>query len=145
MPCPVLLSFSSIGGNIVLLVERSDEEYIFRLHRGRVYYVPQRVAAHAGNVSKKNLHGLGTCMGKFTKSGKFKLHVTALDVLAAHARYKVWLKPSAELSFLYGHHVLRVRSTSLLPSMPEAKCLGWCCASNRGNPGSPRRCCLLDE
>lgn len=89
-------------------MERADEPHVFRLHKGRVYYVSERVVGLAGSVSKKELVALGCAMGKFTKSGKFKLHVTALEVLSQHARYKIWLKPSAELSFLYGNHVLKV-------------------------------------
>ena len=41
------------------------------------------------SVAKPNLVSLGTCFGKFTKSGKFKLHITALDYLAQYAKYKV--------------------------------------------------------
>merc|ERR1719494_1528633 len=33
------------------------------------------------------------------------LQVTALDFLAPYAKYKVWVKPGAEQSFLYGNHV----------------------------------------
>lgn len=28
-------------------------------------------------------------IGKFTKTGKFRLHITSLNVIAPHARYKV--------------------------------------------------------
>ena len=41
------------------------------------------------SVARPNLVSIGTCFGKFTKSGKFKLHVTALDYLAQYAKYKV--------------------------------------------------------
>ena len=41
------------------------------------------------SVAKPNLISLGTCFGKFSKSGKFKLHITALDYLAQYAKYKV--------------------------------------------------------
>ena len=50
---------------------------------------------------------LGTCFGKFTKSGKFRLQVTALEFLAPYAKFKVWVKPNAEQSYLYGNHVLK--------------------------------------
>lgn len=33
-----------------------------------------------------NLISLGSCFGKFTKSGKFHLHITALDYLAPYAK-----------------------------------------------------------
>ena len=41
------------------------------------------------SVARLSLVSLGTCLGKFSKSGKFKLHVTALDYLAQYAKYKV--------------------------------------------------------
>ena len=41
------------------------------------------------SVARPNLISLGTCFGKFSKSGKFKLHITALDYLAQYAKYKV--------------------------------------------------------
>ena len=94
-----------IGANVKRLLENSVESYCFRLHRNRVYYVSEKVMLHATNIGRDELIMLGTCFGKFTKSGKFKLHITALDYLAQYAKYKVWLKPSAEMGFLYGNHV----------------------------------------
>jgi ribosome biogenesis protein Nip4 len=40
----------------------------------------------ATNIERKKLVSMGTCFGKFTKSGKFKLQITALDYLAQYAR-----------------------------------------------------------
>jgi len=40
----------------------------------------------ATNVARENLICLGTCIGKFTKTKKFKLHITALDVIAPLAK-----------------------------------------------------------
>ncbi|CAM9202208.1 unnamed protein product [Discosporangium mesarthrocarpum] len=94
-----------IGKNIEHLVNRQDEKFCFRLHKDRVYYVSERLMRQATSVSRDNLLSLGTCFGKFTKSGKFRLHITALDYIAQYAKYKVWVKPSAEMSFLYGNHV----------------------------------------
>ncbi|CAN7985526.1 unnamed protein product [Ixodes hexagonus] len=96
-----------IGENIKLLIDRPDGLYCFRLHRDRVYYVSETMMKIANNVSRENLVSMGTCFGKFTKSGKFHLHITALDYLAPYAKQKVWVKPSAEQQFLYGHHVLK--------------------------------------
>lgn len=46
------------------------------------------------SVARPNLISLGTCFGKFSKTGKFKLHITALDHLAQYAKYKVsWVDP----------------------------------------------------
>ena len=49
----------------------------------------------ATNISRENLISLGTCFGKLTKSGKFRLHITALDFLAPYAKVstmilKIW-------------------------------------------------------
>ena len=40
----------------------------------------------ATNVGRTELMSLGTCFGKFTKSRKFKLHVTCLDHIAQYAK-----------------------------------------------------------
>ena len=55
------------------------------------------------SVARSNLVSLGTCFGKFSKSGKFKLHITALDYLAQYAKYKV-----------HFHFILPVLSSDLL-------------------------------
>eukprot|EP01129_Flabellula_baltica_P013448 TRINITY_DN6236_c0_g1_i1.p1 TRINITY_DN6236_c0_g1~~TRINITY_DN6236_c0_g1_i1.p1 ORF type:complete len:192 (+),score=33.20 TRINITY_DN6236_c0_g1_i1:34-576(+) len=96
-----------IGDNIRYLVERNDEPYCFRLHKDRVYYVPERIMLKATNINRKALISLGVCFGKFTQSKKFRVHITALDYLAQFAKFKVWVKPSAELSFLYGNNILK--------------------------------------
>lgn len=96
-----------IGENLQLLVDRPDGTYCFRLHNDRVYYVSEKILKLAANVSGDKLLSLGTCFGKFTKTHKFRLHITALDYLAPYAKYKVWIKPGAEQSFLYGNHVLK--------------------------------------
>lgn len=86
----------------------------------------------ATNIAREALVSFGTCFGKFTKSGQFRLHITCLEYLAEFAKvgqnenkqvrenpfqtidfiffffkYKMWLKPSAEMQFLYGNHVLK--------------------------------------
>ncbi|XP_035422196.1 60S ribosome subunit biogenesis protein NIP7 homolog isoform X1 [Cygnus atratus] len=120
-----------IGENIQLLVERPDGTYCFRLHRDRVYYVSEKLLKGAASIPRDSLVALGTCFGKFTKTQKFRLNVTALDFLAPYAKvgrappagsaprppcrsltapllqYKVWVKPGSEQSFLYGNHVLK--------------------------------------
>jgi 60S ribosome subunit biogenesis protein NIP7 len=108
-----------IGRNIKFLIEREDETYCFRLHRDRVYYLPERIMTRATNVERKRLLSLGVCFGKFTKTGKFRLHITALDYLAPYAKYKVWVKPSAELSFLYGNHVLKAGLGRITENTPQ--------------------------
>eukprot|EP00761_Pharyngomonas_kirbyi_P000071 gb/GECH01000071.1/.p1 GENE.gb/GECH01000071.1/~~gb/GECH01000071.1/.p1 ORF type:complete len:182 (+),score=28.23 gb/GECH01000071.1/:1-546(+) len=96
-----------IGRNITKLVDRQDATYVFRLHVNHVYYIREDIMQYAESVGYDELISLGTCFGKFTKGGRFRLKVTALDYLAQYAPYRIWLKPAAELSFLYGNHILR--------------------------------------
>nr|CAG4645855.1 EOG090X0EWC [Lynceus sp. MCZ IZ 141354] len=94
-----------IGENIKLLIDRPDGNYCFRLHKDRVYYMSEDLLRHAAVIDSDNLICIGTCFGKFTKTRKFLLHITALDYLAPYAQYKMWLKPTSEQQFLYGNHI----------------------------------------
>lgn len=94
----------------------------------------EKLLKGAASIPRGSLVALGTCFGKFTKTQKFRLNVTALDFLAPYAKvrarspprppptpqhpppvlsavplsqYKVWVKPGSEQSFLYGNHVLK--------------------------------------
>ncbi|KAI8980702.1 secretory pathway protein Sec39-domain-containing protein [Trametes punicea] len=108
-----------IGKNIVHLIDRQDEPHCFRLQKDRVFYVSESSMRLAISVARPNLISLGTCFGKFTKSGKFKLHITALDYLAQYAKYKVWIKPNGEMPFLYGNHVLKAHLGRITEDTPE--------------------------
>jgi len=81
--------------------------FVFRLHKDRVYYLSEEMMRKATNIDRKHLASIGTCFGKFTKSGQFRMHITCLDYISQFAQYKVWVKPSSEMSFLYGKHVLK--------------------------------------
>lgn len=78
-----------IGKNLVHLIDRPDDPHVFRLHRDRVYYVSEKDMRLAVSIARPNLMSLGTCFGKFSKTGKFRLHITALDYLVQYAMYKV--------------------------------------------------------
>jgi ribosome biogenesis protein Nip4 len=41
------------------------------------------------SVPRANLISLGICLGKFSKTEKFRLHVTGLDLLGRYAKNKV--------------------------------------------------------
>ncbi|CAG8479846.1 12757_t:CDS:2 [Funneliformis mosseae] len=71
------------------------------------------------SVGRDQLISLGVCFGKFTKSKKFKLHITALDYLAQYAKYKVWIKPNGENTFLYGNNVLKAHLGRITDDTPE--------------------------
>ncbi|KAK5016188.1 60S ribosome subunit biogenesis protein NIP7 [Cryomyces antarcticus] len=96
-----------------------DDSYTFRIQNSRVYYVRLSLANLATSIARPNLLSLGTCLGKFTKTGKFRLHITALDVIAPHARYKVWVKPNGEMPFLYGGHVVKAHVGRWSEDCPE--------------------------
>lgn len=88
-------------------------------------------------ADRDHLISMGTCFGKFTKTKKFVLHITALDYLAQYAtvcvllglrpvhyaeaakQYKVWVKPSGEMSFLYGNHVLKAHLGRITENTPK--------------------------
>lgn len=108
-----------IGRNIERLINRSDERHCFRLVKDRVYYVSESVMKASVGVRRDDLLSVGTCFGKFTKSGRFRLHVTALDHLDRHALYKVWVKPSAEMSFLYGNNVVKSGLSRMTDEAPQ--------------------------
>lgn len=97
----------------------SSSRNVFRLHHSRVYYLPLTIANLATSIARTNLLSLGTCLGKFTKTGKFRLHITALDIIAPHARYKVWIKQNGEMPFLYGGNVLKAHVGRWSEDCPE--------------------------
>ena len=126
------------GKNLIHLIDRPDEPYCFRLQKDRVYYVSESsTCALTGiSVARPNLVSLGTCFGKFSKSGKFKLHITALvDYIAQYAKFKVrlsfssattelslnqvWIKPNGEMPFLYGNHVVKAHLGRITEDTPE--------------------------
>lgn len=87
------------------LIQRPDGFYCFREKNDRVYYVSENILKFANTLPPEELVCAGTSFGKFTKSNKFRLNVTALNYLAPYAQCKVWLKSSAEQQFLYGNHI----------------------------------------
>ena len=97
----------------------APDRHVFRIQGSRVYYVRESLANLATSVARDNLLSLGTCLGKFTKTGKFRMHITALDVIAPHARYKVWIKPNGEMPFLYGGHVVKAHVGRWSEDCPE--------------------------
>ena len=99
--------------------ESGGDRHVFRIQNNRVYYVRSSLANLATSIARPNLLSLGTCLGKFTKTGKFRLHITALDILAPHARYKVWVKANGEMPFLYGGHVVKAHVGRWSEDCPE--------------------------
>ncbi|KAL2047117.1 hypothetical protein N7G274_001136 [Stereocaulon virgatum] len=98
---------------------KEDSRMVFRMHQSRVYYCSLHIANLATSIARPNLLSIGTCLGKFTKTGKFRLHITALDIIAPHARYKVWVKPNGEMPFLYGGNIVKAHIGRWSEDCPE--------------------------
>jgi len=99
-----------IGKNIEKMINRTDERYCFRLMKDRCYYISESIMKAATSISKEHLLHAGTCVGKFTKSGKFRLEITALEYLSQYAKVcvLVWFPPRGVSSLpdtLEGHLV----------------------------------------
>jgi 60S ribosome subunit biogenesis protein NIP7 len=108
-----------LGRNIKFLVDRADEEHCFRLHKDKVYYLSVKLLKAADSFSRDELISMGTCFGKFTKTRKFRLHITCLEYLAAYAKFKVWIKPSGVMPFLYGNNVLKAHLGRITENTPK--------------------------
>lgn len=94
-----------IGINLKRLISKGNDDkdtYVFRLHHGRVYYMSLYSLNHSSNFQRKNLFLSGTMVGKFTKSGNFRLTIQSLEIIAKYAQHKVWVKSNSEMSYLYG-------------------------------------------
>ncbi|ESZ93225.1 60S ribosome subunit biogenesis protein NIP7 [Sclerotinia borealis F-4128] len=97
----------------------NSDRYVFRVQQSRCYYVRLSLANLATSIARDKLLSLGICIGKFTKSGKFRIHITALPILAEHARYKVWVKANGEMPFLYGGHIVKAHVGRWSEDCPE--------------------------
>jgi 60S ribosome subunit biogenesis protein NIP7 len=103
-----------VGRNVAKLIDRPDEPHVLRLHKERVYYGRESLCKRAENFPREHLVSLGVCLGKFTKTRHFRLHITAVEYLSLMcASNRVTLKASAEMNFLYGNHVLRSHLAAL--------------------------------
>mmetsp|Transcript_23115 Transcript_23115/g.69247 ORF Transcript_23115/g.69247 Transcript_23115/m.69247 type:complete len:181 (+) Transcript_23115:295-837(+) len=108
-----------VGRNAELLLKNPQEPHCFRVHKDRIYYVSESLMRLSTNVARGDLLALGTCFAKITHSGKVHLQVTCLDHLARHALHKVWLKPSAEMAFLYGNNVTKGGLARITDAAPQ--------------------------
>lgn len=88
------------------LIDRPDGNYCFREKKDRVYYVSEKILSLASTIAPEHLLSLGICFGKFTKSGKFRLHITALHYLAPYAQVSIYKyfaisKPNSPKNYFY--------------------------------------------
>ncbi|KAL1839742.1 hypothetical protein VTJ49DRAFT_1208 [Mycothermus thermophilus] len=113
-----LANYMSDLKSLIAPLEDGDR-YVFRLNHNRVYYVKLSLANLATCVSRDALLSLGTCLGKMTKSGKFRLHITALPILARGARHKIWVKENGAQPFLYGSNIVKAHVGRWSEDCPE--------------------------
>ncbi|QDS75160.1 ribosome biosynthesis protein nip7 [Venturia effusa] len=97
----------------------AGERSVFRVQGSRIYYVRESLANLATSVARDNLLSLGTCFGKFTKTGKCRLHITVLDLIAPICRYKIWIKANGEMPFLYGGNIVKAHVGRWSEDCPE--------------------------
>ncbi|CEF61270.1 60S ribosome subunit biogenesis protein NIP7 homolog [Strongyloides ratti] len=102
-----------IGESLANLLEREDGKYVFRYHNNRVFYATDVLMKAAMNIERKQVLSFGTCVGKFTGSGKFYLKITALNIIAPLAKHKVWLKDKSDIQFTMGNNVLKSHITRM--------------------------------
>ncbi|CAG0915771.1 unnamed protein product [Notodromas monacha] len=109
-----------IGDNVKALLDRADGRYCFRLHKERIYYMSEALMKRSASFGRDHLLTVGTCFGKFTKKKHdFRMGITALEYLAPYCQYKIWLKPSAEQQFLYGHNVMKSGLARITENTPQ--------------------------
>lgn len=89
------------------------------MHNDRVFYVRESLLKMASMVDSEQVASLGTCFGKFTKTHKFRLHITCLDLISQYALYKMWIKPSGVMSFLYGKNVYKAHLGRITEGTPK--------------------------
>ncbi|KAK3905101.1 hypothetical protein C8A05DRAFT_13057 [Staphylotrichum tortipilum] len=113
-----LANYMSDLKSLIAPLEDGDR-YVFRLNHSRVYYVKLSIANLATSISRDALLSLGTCIGKLTKTGKFRLHITALPIIASGARHKIWIKENGAQPFLYGSNVVKAHVGRWSEDCPE--------------------------
>ncbi|KAK4106177.1 60S ribosome subunit biogenesis protein NIP7 [Parathielavia hyrcaniae] len=113
-----LANYVSDLKSLIAPLEDGDR-YVFRLNHSRVYYVKLSLANLATSISRDALLSLGTCLGKMTKTGKFRLHITALPIIAPGARHKIWVKDNGAQPFLYGSNVVKAHVGRWSEDCPE--------------------------
>ncbi|KAM0674016.1 ribosome biosynthesis protein nip7 [Gurleya vavrai] len=77
-----------------------------QFHNQKVILIHENILKNLASVSRNDLVGCGILIGKFTKTMKFHLTITA-TALSQYALNKVWVKNSAEMNFLYGNNILK--------------------------------------
>lgn len=103
-----------IGDNSEKLLASTGLHY----HNGRAVLVSDSLHKGTSQISRKQIISCGTVLGKFTKTGSFRITITALHTLEKYALCRVWLKTSAEMNFLYENNALKSHIQKISESIP---------------------------
>lgn len=105
-----------IGANVEELLR---DPYILQLHEQKIFLISRNLKKHTSQIGRKSLVCAGTVLGKFTKTNHFRISIAGLHLLEKFSLYKVWLKSSAEMNFLYGRNVLRSHMHKISDNTPK--------------------------
>ena len=82
--------FKFVGKDVEAFLRKKEKEsFCFRLQKNKVFYIRESIMRKSTNIARDKLVSLGTQIGKFTHSGKFRLTITSLSLIAEHAKNKV--------------------------------------------------------
>lgn len=90
-------------------------------HNQGVFYINDIIKKSISSIARKDLQSMGIYIGKFTKTNQFRITIQSLHLLANHAQYKIWLKNSAEMNFLYGNDVMKSHVLKTSENIPLNK------------------------
>lgn len=92
--------------------------YELRLNNQRVFLANKEILKACSQLGRDQIIACGVTLGKITKSNNFRITITALHTLHKFALYRVWIKPSAEMNFLYGNNALKSHVHRISEAIP---------------------------
>merc|ERR1712046_528575 len=111
--------FQFIGKSIHDINKEGQELYFFRERERFIYFVRDSLIRRASSLLKDNLVSYGTCIGKVSHSGRFRLTIGAMDLISLKSDKKVWLERGSDLKFLYGINVLKSGLNKTTKNIPK--------------------------
>lgn len=93
-------------------------QYELRLNNQRVYLMTKELLKASSQIGREKIISCGITLGKITKTEKFRIAITALNILGKFAQHKVWIKASAEMSYLYGNNALKSHIFKISENIP---------------------------
>lgn len=103
-----------IGDNVKDLLSIYD----LRLNNQRIFLLKKELIRACSQLGRDQIIACGITLGKITKSGSFRITITALHVLHRFALHRIWIKTSAEMSFLYGNNALKSHVHKISETIP---------------------------